>query len=141
MNTVAKNMWMFMLIVWIFGACVVAQAQTVPLDQTAQVQSFPVKTIKIQGNTLLPEDSLEVLVVHLVGSERTLEDLAKGAAAVQQAYREAGYGGVVAFVPEQKLTDGDIIIQVVEGQIVAHWVELDVLGIFEQMGAVTVHRD
>jgi steroid delta-isomerase-like uncharacterized protein len=33
------------------------------------------------------------------------------------------------------------IFQVVDGQIVAHWVELDVLGIFIQMDAVTVHRD
>jgi steroid delta-isomerase-like uncharacterized protein len=32
------------------------------------------------------------------------------------------------------------IFQVVDGQIVAHWVELDLLGIFEQMDAVTVHR-
>lgn len=32
------------------------------------------------------------------------------------------------------------IFQVVDGRIVAHWVELDVLGIFRQMDAVTVHR-
>jgi len=32
------------------------------------------------------------------------------------------------------------IFRVVEGRIVAHWVELDVLGIFQQMEAVTVHR-
>ena len=31
------------------------------------------------------------------------------------------------------------IFRVVEGQIVEHWVELDVLGIFKQMDAVTVH--
>ena len=33
------------------------------------------------------------------------------------------------------------IFQVVEGQIVAHWVELDMLGIYKQMDAVTVHRN
>ena len=33
------------------------------------------------------------------------------------------------------------IFQVVDGKITAHWVELDVLGIFEQMDAVTVHRN
>jgi steroid delta-isomerase-like uncharacterized protein len=32
------------------------------------------------------------------------------------------------------------IFQVVDGRIVAHWVELDLLGIFRQMDAVTVHR-
>ncbi len=33
------------------------------------------------------------------------------------------------------------IFQVVDGQIVAHWVELDLLGILQQMNAVTVHRE
>ena len=33
------------------------------------------------------------------------------------------------------------IFRVVNGQIVEHWVELDILGIFKQMEAVTVHRD
>ena len=32
------------------------------------------------------------------------------------------------------------IFQVVAGQIVAHWVELDLLGIYKQMDAVTIHR-
>lgn len=32
------------------------------------------------------------------------------------------------------------IFQVVDGRIVAHWVELDLLGIFKQMDAVTIHR-
>ena len=33
------------------------------------------------------------------------------------------------------------IFQVVNGQIVAHWVELDLLGIYRQMGAVTIQRN
>lgn len=33
------------------------------------------------------------------------------------------------------------IFQVVDGQITAHWVELDLLGIFRQMDAVTLRRD
>jgi hemolysin activation/secretion protein len=52
-----------------------------------------------------------------VGSERTLGDLRQGAALVQQAYRDAGYGGVVAYIPEQELAEGTVIIRVVEGKL------------------------
>jgi hemolysin activation/secretion protein len=86
-------------------------------EATSQVQHFPVKKIQVQGNTLLPESELTALVAHLTGETRTLGDLKDGAAAVQQAYRRAGYGGVVAFVPEQEFNNGEIVIRVVEGKI------------------------
>lgn len=112
-----KNLWLFVLQLSVIGLCMNVQSQSLPPATSPQSQSFSVKTIKIQGNTLLPESELMALVAHLVGDERTLHDLRQAATTVQQAYREAGYGGVVAFVPEQKLQNGDVIIQVVEGKI------------------------
>jgi hemolysin activation/secretion protein len=94
-----------------------AQTQTPALEPSAQAQSFPVKAVRIHGNTLLPEGELAALVTHLPGDARTLGDLKEGAAAIQQAYRKAGYGGVVAFLPEQELHNGEIVIRVVEGKI------------------------
>jgi hemolysin activation/secretion protein len=73
--------------------------------------------VRIEGNTLLPEGELAAIVAGLVGSERTLSDLKHAAAEVQEAYREAGYGGVVAFVPEQELAAGSVEIRVVEGKL------------------------
>ncbi|GKS69053.1 hemolysin activation/secretion protein [Nitrosomonas sp. PY1] len=90
---------------------------TNPASAPAQSQSFSVKSIHIQGNTLLPENKLMVLIAYLIGDDRTLNDLVQGATTVQQAYREAGYIGVIAFVPEQKLENGNVIIQVLEGKI------------------------
>lgn len=117
MNSVVKNSWTFLLIVWLIGSYIEARGQALPVDQHAQTQSFFVRTIQIQGNTLLPENELTVLVAPLAGQERTLQDLVQAADAVQQVYRKAGYGGVVAFVPEQALMDGNIVIQVLEGKI------------------------
>jgi len=112
-----KNLWLFLLQLSVIGFCMNAQSQSPLPIASPQSSVFSIKTIKIQGNTLLPESKLMALVAHLVGDGRTLNDLVQGTTAVQQAYREAGYGGVVVFVPEQKLEDGNVIIQVIEGKI------------------------
>lgn len=97
----------------------VAQTDTSPTADTppTKVVRFPVKAASIQGNTLLPQSELTKLVANLSGGERTLEDLNKAANLVQQAYRDAGYGGVVAFIPEQDLNAGNVVIRVIEGKL------------------------
>ena len=119
LTALVKRTCITLLLLWAFWFCPVVQAQTQPSssETSSQVQNFSVKKIQIQGNTLLPDDELAALVAHLAGNERTLGDLMQGAAAVQQAYRKAGYGGVIAFLPEQELGTGDIVIRVVEGKL------------------------
>lgn len=114
-----KRSCISLIVTWAFCFCPSAQAQTLPpsSETSSETQSFSVTKIQIQGNTLLPVDELTRLVAHLVGDQRTLGDLMQGAASVQQAYRKAGYGGVIAFVPEQQLNSGDIVIRVVEGKL------------------------
>src|SRR6185437_3771730 len=116
-----KRAWISFLAAGAFSffPAVQVQAQTQPSSSEApvQVQKFSLKKVQIQGNTLLPDDTLTALVSQLAGNDRTLGDLMQAAAAVQQAYREAGYGGVIAFVPEQELGSGNIIIRVVEGKL------------------------
>jgi hemolysin activation/secretion protein len=81
------------------------------------VVRFAVTEVKVQGNTLLPEAELAKLVGHLPGSKWTLDDLNKAATSVQQAFRNAGYGGVVAFIPEQDLNGGNVVVRVIEGKL------------------------
>ncbi|MBA4142847.1 MAG: ShlB/FhaC/HecB family hemolysin secretion/activation protein [Nitrosospira sp.] len=113
----AVAFWLSLFLGAIRPSCVGAQEQVIPPASSSQVQHFPVKKIQVEGNTLLPDRELAALMSHLVGENKTLGDLQQGAAAIQQAYRKAGYGGVIAFVPEQELSSGDIVIQVVEGKI------------------------
>lgn len=114
-----RNLWLFIIQICVIGSCMNVQGQSLPSSLSTQSQSFFVRTIKIQGNTLLPESKLNALVAHIPSSsiERTLNDLVQGATLVQQAYRDAGYGGVVVLVPEQMLESGNAIIRVVEGKI------------------------
>lgn len=105
MNNALKYIWIF------FCICFCS------ISPNLYAKLFFVKTVEIHGNTLLSKNELEHFVTHLFESERTIEELNDAAAVIQQAYRAAGYGGVVALVPEQKLEGGNIIIQVIEGKI------------------------
>ncbi len=75
-----------------------------------------VRSFEVVGNTLLPQQALDEALAAFTGPT-TLTRLREAAAAVQELYRRAGYGGVVAFLPEQESSDGVVRIRVVEGKL------------------------
>lgn len=92
--------------------CVTAPAFAQPADgPRIQVQSF-----KVSGNTLLTQAQIDAVLERYKG-ERSIDELKRAAAALQALYREAGYGAVVAFVPEQAPQGNEVAITVVEGRI------------------------
>lgn len=76
-----------------------------------------VHAVRVEGNTLLPEPALLTLTAGVAGAPRGMAELNAVAARIQEAYRAAGYGGVVAYVPEQDAGPGPIVIRVVEGRL------------------------
>lgn len=78
--------------------------------------SVDVRRFELAGATLLDRAALDARLSEFLGLA-TLERLRAAAQAVQAMYREAGYGGVAAFVPEQDLRDGVVMIRVVEGRL------------------------
>lgn len=79
--------------------------------------AFRIDAVRVEGNTLLPAATLDSMLADLPGSSRTMSDLNEAAVRLQRAYRDAGFGGVVAFVPPQTLGDGSVLIRVVEGKL------------------------
>ncbi|MDE2082437.1 MAG: ShlB/FhaC/HecB family hemolysin secretion/activation protein [Burkholderiales bacterium] len=75
-----------------------------------------VQRFNVVGNTLLAPGQLQAVLAPFVG-QRSLEDLQRAAAAVQRLYGDAGYGGVVAYLPAQTVSGGVAVIQVVEGRV------------------------
>jgi hemolysin activation/secretion protein len=75
-----------------------------------------VTEFKVVGNTLLSRTAVDTLLSRFTG-ERTVDELKAAAAALQEAYRTAGYGSVVAYLPEQPLTGGPLTLTVLEGRI------------------------
>jgi hemolysin activation/secretion protein len=82
----------------------------------AQDARIPINEFVVTGNTLLPTETLNSALDPYKG-ERTLEELNQAAQAVQALYREAGYGAVIAYVPEQRGPAGQVTIAVLEGRI------------------------
>jgi hemolysin activation/secretion protein len=70
----------------------------------------------IEGNTLLPQAQIDERLKAFLG-RADLKRLRDAAAAVQELYRRAGYGGVVAFLPGQTAEGGQVRIRVVEGKL------------------------
>jgi hemolysin activation/secretion protein len=75
--------------------------------------------VRIEGNTLLADPVLARLAFDVVGTTPDLSALNALAAHIQGAYRDAGYGGVVAYVPAQEAVDGAVVVRVVEGKLAA----------------------
>jgi hemolysin activation/secretion protein len=82
----------------------------------AQAPRVTVNEVAVTGNTLLPPEQLDAALARFRG-ELTLDDLKQAAQTVQALYRQAGYGSVVAYVPEQSVAGGRATIAVVEGRI------------------------
>ncbi len=93
-----------------------APAATAPAAAAAPAPTVQVSGFEVQGNTLLAAEVLQARLAEFKGTA-TLQRLRDAAAAVQELYRRAGYGGVVAFLPEQKMADGLVRIRVVEGKL------------------------
>lgn len=77
----------------------------------AQVDGF-----EVEGNTLLPQPDIDAVLAPYRG-KATLGRLREAAAAVQDLYRDRGFGGVVAFLPGQSSAGGVVRIRVVEGKL------------------------
>lgn len=87
-----------------------ANAQTNP--------SFDLLDFQIEGNTVLDDETLEKAVYPFLGPDKTLDDVEKARAALDAAYRNAGYQTVVVSVPPQDVdAEGRVRINVTEGSI------------------------
>ncbi|WP_374438274.1 ShlB/FhaC/HecB family hemolysin secretion/activation protein [Inhella sp.] len=89
-----------------------------PAAHAADSPPLQVQRFEVQGNTLLAPERIQARLAPFQGSG-SVTRLREAAAALQALYREAGYGGVVAFVPEQTLSGGVVQLRVVEGQLSA----------------------
>jgi hemolysin activation/secretion protein len=78
--------------------------------------SFVLHSIHITGNTEYTEEQLMNLVCENVGKEVTINDLIGMANQITEHYQRNGYISTMAYVPPQKVEDGNVEIVVVEGK-------------------------
>lgn len=112
-----------------FCCSVVAQvsAPTVPTTPTAAAESriadgprFDILEFQVEGNTVLSVEAIERAVTPFLGLNKQMEgpDSVEAArAALEKAYQSSGYLTVFVDVPEQRVDDGVVVLQVSEGRI------------------------
>ena len=76
-------------------------------------QTITVKAFVFNGNTLLSNEQLALVIAAYLDRPLTFTELQQAAASIATAYREAGWV-VRAYLPEQDVNDGNITIQIVE---------------------------
>jgi len=103
--------------IWI-AAAVVAQC-FVGVAANAQLVKFDVAEFTVEGNTLLPVDKVQSALAPFVGAGREMSDVSKAADALRTLYQDAGYSVVQVIPPMQTITNGKVVLKVVEDKIIA----------------------
>ncbi|WP_188380570.1 ShlB/FhaC/HecB family hemolysin secretion/activation protein [Oxalicibacterium faecigallinarum] len=98
-------------------AQVVLPAQAAPSQHEPRAKRFRVNAFRFSGNTVYQERSLKRLVERFVDQELNLYDLNKAADTVTDFYHSRGYRLARAIVPAQKVENGIVNIQVIEGRM------------------------
>jgi hemolysin activation/secretion protein len=78
--------------------------------------SFLVTGFEISGNTVITTQDLQAKLKPLIGKKLTLEELRSAADQLANYYRSNGYLVARAILPPQKITNGLVKIEIVEGR-------------------------
>ena len=78
---------------------------------------FTIQHFSIQGAELFSESTLLALITDLTGEGRRLADLNTATMRITAYYRRQGYPLARAYLPPQELSNGNVIIQVLEGKL------------------------
>jgi hemolysin activation/secretion protein len=95
--------------------------QVLSLPQPSQLRSqsqvrILVRKIVIHGNTLLPPSRLQALSRPAEGRTMTLQQLEQVVENITQAYHKAGYPLAYAYLPQQRILNGSVSVQIVEAR-------------------------
>ena len=85
------------------------------LLNTEQV-TFKLRNLKITGNTVFPTYVLMRLVDFKIGQDVTINDLIVSANEITDYYQAHGYISTVAYLPPQKVQNGEVEIVILEGK-------------------------
>jgi hemolysin activation/secretion protein len=86
-------------------------------EPPAEAAKFAVLEYRVLGNKVLPQIEVERAVYPHLGEDKTLQDVESARAALELAYRSAGYGTVLVDIPEQSVDRGIVRLKVTEGRL------------------------
>ena len=84
-----------------------------PPSEDEQAEKVTIKQFKFKGNRVLSESDLQEAVAPLLNRSISLSELKTSAGLVSEYYRKKGYLATCT-LPEQDITDGVVLIEIVE---------------------------
>lgn len=78
---------------------------------------FDIQRFEIQGNTLLTDAEIARIVVPFTGTQKDFADIQRALEALEQVYRDHGFGVAQVLLPEQDITRGVVRLRVIEPKI------------------------
>ncbi|WP_028319104.1 ShlB/FhaC/HecB family hemolysin secretion/activation protein [Desulfobulbus elongatus] len=107
---------------------------SVPLPTMADdepAMQFEIQGFIVEGNTLLPDrpvddgphspfkdiPTIQTELEGFIGPDKTVDDIEKARASLEQTYHKQGYPTVLVNIPEQTMEDGMVRLEVIESTI------------------------
>lgn len=78
---------------------------------------FDIWEYRIEGNSLLDAEVIELAVTPFLGPQRHIGDINEAAASLERSYRDSGYPTIYIDIPEQDVVGGVVTLKVVEGRL------------------------
>jgi hemolysin activation/secretion protein len=92
-----------------------AHAQLAP--EVIPAPRFDINRFEVLGNTLLPATEVELLVAPYTGKNKDFADIQRALEALEQAFRDRGYGVAQVVLPEQDITRGVVQFRVLQPRV------------------------
>jgi hemolysin activation/secretion protein len=78
---------------------------------------FPIEAYEVEGNTIFPEEKLGETLAPFTGPDKTAQDVETAREALEKAYHLEGYISVLVNIPPQRVEEGTVRLEVIEGKI------------------------
>jgi hemolysin activation/secretion protein len=91
----------------------------VEIDAQPEAKRFLVSGFNYAGNTVVDNSVLQRITERFLDLQLTLAELDQAAANITAYYRSRGYTVARAFIPAQRIEDGLVTIQIIEGHLEA----------------------
>lgn len=94
-----------------------SQEPTLEIPEGADQYKFVLRTLVVEGATVWSQQELTKSLQPMIGKTISVADIFRLSAQITQKYRDAGFILSRAVVPEQKIDQGTVRIQVIEGYV------------------------
>jgi hemolysin activation/secretion protein len=94
-----------------------AAAQPAAEIEEEEILTFKIASYDIFGNTILTPATIQRILKHFTGPDKTVADVENARDALERYYHEQGYPTVLVNIPEQTVETGTVRLEVIESKI------------------------